>query len=103
MIPVYSELAEIIFQGAREVEAAVHCLKDPVANKDKIMKACNRVTELEHNADESFYLGVSELFDKEEDPIELIKHNRILEGLERCANEEEDVTDTLKAVLIKMA
>jgi len=103
MIPVYVELAEMIYQGAKEIEAAVHGLKDPMVNKKMIMKACNRVNELEHNADESFYLGVSELFQKEEDTKELIKHNRILEGLERCVNEEEDVTDTLKAILIKMA
>ena len=45
----------------------------------------------------------AELFEKEEDPKELLKNNKILEILERCVDEEEDVTDTLKAILIKMA
>jgi predicted phosphate transport protein (TIGR00153 family) len=103
LIPVYKEMAELIYQGAKEIETAVHCLKDPVTNKAKITKACNRVKEIEHEADELYFAGVAELFEKEEDPKELLKNNKILEILERCVDEEEDVTDTLKAILIKMA
>jgi len=103
MIPIYKELAQMVYDGAREVEAAIHCLKDPVANKEKITQACDRVKVIEHEADELYFLGVSELFDKEEDPKELLKNNKILEILERCVDEEEDITDTLKSILIKMA
>jgi uncharacterized protein len=103
MIPIYKELAELVYDGAKEIEAAIHCLKDPVANKEKITHACDKVKEIEHNADELYFVGVSELFEKEEDPKELLKNNKILEILERCVDEEEDVTDTLKAILIKMA
>jgi hypothetical protein len=103
MMPIYKELAEMVFAGAQEIEAAIHCLKDPVANKEKITQACDRVKAIEHTADELYFKGVSELFEKEEDPKELLKNNKILEILERCVDEEEDVTDTLKAILIKMA
>lgn len=103
LIPIYREMAELIYEGAREIEAAIHCLKDPLSNKEKITRACEKVTEIEHKADELYFVGVSELFEKEEDPKELIKNNKILENLERCVDEEEDVTDTLKAILIKMA
>ncbi len=103
MIPIYKELAQLVYDGAKELEAAIHCLKDPVANKSKITHACDRVKAIEHEADELYFVGVSELFDKEEDPKELLKNNKILEILERCVDEEEDVTDTLKAILIKMA
>lgn len=103
LIPIYREMADLIYEGAREIEAAIHCLKDPLANKEKITRACEKVTEIEHQADELYFVGVSELFEKEEDPKELIKNNKILENLERCVDEEEDVTDTLKAILIKMA
>jgi predicted phosphate transport protein (TIGR00153 family) len=103
LIPIYRELAVMINEGAKEIEAAIHCLKDPVANKEKITLACDRVKAIEHEADELYFTGVSELFEKEEDPKELLKNNKILEILERCVDEEEDVTDTLKAILIKMA
>jgi hypothetical protein len=103
LIPIYKEMAELIYEGARELETAIHCLKDPVANKVKITLACEKVTAIEHEADDLYFVGVSELFEKEEDPKELLKNNKILEILERCVDEEEDVTDTLKAILIKMA
>ena len=103
LIPVYSKMAALICDGAEEIEKAIHCLKDPVANKRKITDACDRVKAIEHEADELYFAGVAEMFEKEEDPKELLKNNKILEILERCVDEEEDVTDTLKAVLIKMA
>jgi predicted phosphate transport protein (TIGR00153 family) len=103
LIPIYIELADLIYEAAKELETAIHCLKDPVTNKEKITKACDKVKEIEHKADELYFVGVSELFEKEEDPKELLKNNKILEILERCVDEEEDVTDTLKAILIKMA
>jgi len=73
------------------------------SQQSKITRACEKVTAIEHQADELYFVGVSELFEKEEDPKELLKNNKILEILERCVDEEEDVTDTLKAILIKMA
>jgi uncharacterized protein len=103
MMPIYKEIAELVYEGAKEIESAIHCLKDPVANKEKIMRVCGIVTAIEHKADEIYFTGISELFEKEEDPKELMKNNKILEMLERCVDEEEDVTDTLKSILIKMA
>jgi predicted phosphate transport protein (TIGR00153 family) len=103
MMTIYKELGELVYEGAKEVETAIHCLKDPVANKEKITRACGIVTAIEHKADEIYFTGISELFEQEEDPKELIKNNKIMEMLERCVDEEEDVTDTLKSILIKMA
>jgi hypothetical protein len=103
MMPIYKEMAELVYDGAKEIESAIHCLKDPVSNKEKITRACGIVTAIEHKADEKYFTGISELFEKEEDPKELIKNNKILEMLERSVDEEEDVTDTLKSILIKMA
>jgi len=103
LIPLYSEMAGLIYDGAKEIEGAIHCLKDPVSNKRKITDACDKVKAIEHKADELYFAGVAELFEKEEDPKELLKNNKILEILERCVDEEEDVTDTLKSILIKMA
>jgi len=103
LIPIYKEMADLIYEAAKELEIAIHSLKDPVSNKKKISKACDKVREIEHKADELYFVGIAELFEKEEDPKELLKNNKILEMLERCVDEEEDVTDTLKAILIKMA
>jgi predicted phosphate transport protein (TIGR00153 family) len=103
LMPVYKQMSELIFEAAKEIEIAVHCLNDAAANKKEITEACNRVTEIEHKVDEFYFVAVEELFDKEKDAAELLKNNKILEILERCVDEEEDVTDTIKAILIKMA
>ena len=103
LIPIYKKLAELIYEGAKELETAIVCLKDASGNKKRIIEACERVTTIEHEADELYFKGVSDLFEFEEDPKELLKNNKILELLERCVDDEEDVTDSLKAILIKMA
>lgn len=103
LIHSYREMADLIYLASREIETAVHCLKDPVKHKDKITAACDRVTDIEHKADEQYFTGASHIFEKEQDTKELLKNNKILEILERCVDEEEDVTDTIKAILIKMA
>jgi uncharacterized protein len=103
MIPVYSKMAKIIIEGSTEIETAIFCLKDPVKNKKKIFKACNRVKLIEHEADEIYFLGASELFQNENNSKELLKNNKILELLEQCVNQLDDVTDTIKAIIFKMA
>lgn len=103
LMPVYMQMAEIIVTGAKEIRICVHSLNDAAANRIAITKSCEKVTEIEHKADEFYYIAIAELFDKEKDAAELMKNNKILEILERCVDEEEDVTDTIKAILIKMA
>jgi len=103
LMPVYKQMAEMIVEGAKEVEKCIHCLNDAAANKKEITAACDKVKDIEHKADEYYFIAVSELFEKEKDPAELLKNNKILEILERCVDEEEDITDTIKSILIKMA
>jgi uncharacterized protein len=103
LMPVYKEMAEAIYEAALEIQICIHCLNDAAANKEEITKACQKVTDIEHKADEYYYVAISELFDKEKDPAELLKNNKIMEILERCVDEEEDVTDTIKSIMIKMA
>jgi len=103
LMPVYKQMAEMILEAAKEIQTGIHCLVDAAANKEEITKACVNVTAIEHKVDEYYYIAVAELFDKEKDPAELLKNNKILEILERTVDEEEDVTDTIKSILIKMA
>lgn len=103
LMPVYKEMAEMIVLAAEEIKTCVHCLYDAAANKQEITTSCNKVTDIEHKADDYYFVAVAELFEKETDPAELLKNNKILEILERCVDEEEDVTDVIKAILIKMA
>jgi predicted phosphate transport protein (TIGR00153 family) len=55
MIPVYTEMADIIHEGAKALKSAIHCLKDPLANKTELLRSCEKVKELENRADERYY------------------------------------------------
>ncbi len=103
LLPVYRQMADMINEAAKEIEKCIHGLSDAAANKTEISQSCANVTAIEHKSDEYYYVAVAELFDKEKDPAELLKNNKILEILERCVDETEDVTDTIKSILIKMA
>lgn len=103
MMPVYKDLAKMIHEAAKEIKICVHSLNDAAANRDIISKACVNVTEIEHKTDELYYQAISELFEQQKDFGELLKNNKIVELLERCVDEEEDVTDVVKTILIKMA
>jgi uncharacterized protein len=103
LLPVYKEMSMMINEAALEIQKAIHWLSDAAANKDEIMASCNKVKEIEHKADDYYFIAIAELFEREKDPAELLKNNKIMEILERCVDEAEDVTDTIKSILIKMA
>ena len=104
LLPVYKKMAEMILEATKEIEYSIHYLIDAAtSNKQEITKACNNVSVIEHKVDEYYYVAIGELFEKEKDPIELLKNNKILEMLEKCTDKAENVTDIIKAILIKMA
>jgi uncharacterized protein len=103
LMEVYKEMADMIHEAALGINTCIHCLNDVAANKKEITEACDKVKDIEHKTDEYYYVAVGELFEKEKDAAELLKNNKILEILERTVDEEEDVTDVIRAILIKMA
>jgi len=96
-------LAEMIQNGALLMNEAIGSLEHATDNRKKILTNCVRIKEIEHEADEIYYNGVTNLFENENDTRELLKTIRILEILERCVDEEEDISDTIKTILIKLA
>ena len=102
-MPAFIQLAEIINKAAKEIDTAIKGLKTAGNNKKAILEACINLNTYENNADEIFHEGISNLFENEKDAKELIKLKSILEMLEKCADKAEDVSDTIKGILIKMA
>lgn len=102
LIPVFNEMADIIHQCAKEIEYSVNSLREAGMNKEKILKACIRLNTLENRGDDIFHQGISNLFDTERNATELIKQKEILETLEKTVNRAEDVSDTIKTILIKI-
>ena len=102
-IPAFIEMADVIYEAAKEIEFSVSGLRDASKNKEKVMQSCINLNTLENKADDIYHEGISKLFDEENDTTELIKKKEILETLEKCMDKAEDVSDIIKTILIKMA
>ena len=97
----FLELSELIMQSCREIKFALGELKN-LKNPKKIMDSCIRINEIENQADDIYHKSLSFLFENEKDAIELIKIKEILSTLEKATDRAEDVSDVLKAIIVKV-
>jgi len=102
-MPVFLEMADIIYQCAIEIETSVHSLRHAAKNKEKIIQSCINLNTYENKADELHHIGLSDLFEQEADAKEVIKKKAILETLEKTVDKAEDVSDVIKTILVKLA
>lgn len=102
LVPQFRELNLVVVRGCEQIRIAIMELKN-LKNPGKINDACVKINELENIADDIYHQLISELFDTETDPIELIKNKEILETLEATTDRIEDVSDVLKTIIIKSA
>ena len=95
--PVVVELCQVVHDCARSLEQAFEAL-----NKDqRLLEHCIEVNRLEDYADQLVRKAVAELFQKETDPIALIKQKEVFEFLEDTTDRAEDVADVLQNVVVK--
>ena len=96
------QLADIILQGANEVETAVHGLRKRSELK-RIMDGCVEINRLENMADRVYRAAIAELFDNTEDIAEIIKWREIYGHMESATDRSEDVANVLEGVALKHA
>ncbi len=96
------ELADIIVQGAVEVEKAVKGLRHKNGFK-VILEGCVEINRLENMADRVYRAAIAELFDDTGDITKIIKWREIYEHMESATDRAEDVADVLEGVALKNA
>ncbi len=96
----FLEMSELILQATREIRNAILELRN-LKNPQKMKEACIRINEIENLADEVYHIALSDLFENEKDAIELIKISGMLGALEKATDMAEDVSDVLKAIIVK--
>jgi len=96
------EISELLVQASRELKIAIGELSN-LKHPEVIKKTCIRLNEIENQVDDLYYMSVSDLFENEKDAIELIKKDAILKTLETATDKAEDVSDVLKAIIVKVA
>ena len=69
--------------------------------RDGVMEACIEAKQLEEEADALYHSALGQLFDTEQNAIELVKWKEIYDNLERCVDQAEDVANVLESITIK--
>ena len=62
---------------------------------------CDRITELEHAADDAFAEYIGFIFTKESNPIELIKYKNIVEAFEATTDAAKRVSDSVRKMIMR--
>ena len=97
--PEAGVLARLILAQSEELAKAVSLLEK---NGD-VLVHCVEINRLENEADQVSRAAIARLFDREKDPITLIKTKELLEFLETATDRAEDVADVLETVVLKNA
>jgi Phosphate transport regulator (distant homolog of PhoU) len=91
-------LAVIIAEVLRAIERLSN-LKHP----QMILAICIEINRLENEADNIHRRALANLFEKEKDPISIIKIKDILEDLETATDKCEDVANVIEGIVLKNA
>jgi predicted phosphate transport protein (TIGR00153 family) len=90
-------LAEMVANCASSLKSAFEALE----KGGPIMEHCIEINRIENEADRIGRSAVADLFDKEKDPITLIKLKEVYEFFEGTVDSCEDVADVLQNVVVK--
>ena len=91
------KLSMMLVSCSKALKAAFQALEQ----NGPIMEHCIEINRLENEADLIGRSAVAELFDKETDPITLIKLKEVYEFFEATIDSCEDVADVLQNVVVK--
>ena len=70
-------------------------------NISQILIECDRITEIEHAADDAYEEYIGLIFTNEENPIELMKYKNIAETLEAATDAGKTVSDNIRKIILR--
>jgi hypothetical protein len=89
----------ILVQASEQIQKAVHSLR----KLDHLMVFCIEIKRLETQADEISRTLLGELFEREKDPIAVIKWKEIYGRMESAADECADIAKIIESIVVKNA
>ena len=90
----------LIVQSAQAIQRALGLLSD-LKNSREILDACIEINRLENEADSVNRKAIGRLFEKEKDPVVIMKWKEIYEVLETATDACEDVANVLEQIVLK--
>lgn len=95
-----NQLIDVLVLSMTELKNGVHLLRK-LNEVENLQASFQKVNEYENQADDIFDQAVADLFEKEKDPIRIIKLKEVLVGLETATDKCEDAANVLEGILIK--
>ncbi len=99
--PQLQDLARIIVDEASALRQVFPLLRDVKKNASAIQLQADRVTELEHDADEAYEAYVGYIFSEEPDLREMTKYKNLAELYEKATDSEKHVSDCIRILLMR--
>lgn len=93
-------LADLILQASREMNLLIDELKD-ITKIETIERYCKSIYNIETKSDQVYNKAVADLFENEKDPIQMIKYQEIMLGLETAIDMCKDVVKSVESIMIK--
>lgn len=90
-------LARIIVRAVREIEAAVSHIR----TGDEVLTHCRAVKQAEEEGDAVWESAVTELFEGNPDPVEVIRWKALYDQLEDTLDACDDVANELETITVK--
>lgn len=98
-----ADLAQYIHAQADAIKKMMSYMEDMKRNYAQIAVQCERVTELEHAADDVFVEYIGYIFASESDPIELMKYKNIAEAFEAATDAAKRISDSVRKIIMRYA
>jgi predicted phosphate transport protein (TIGR00153 family) len=95
-----TQLIDVLVLSMDELKHGVHLLRN-LNDVEEFKASFTKVNEYENQADDIFDKAVADLFDKEKDPVQIIKLKEVFVGLETATDKCEDAANVLEGILIK--
>jgi uncharacterized protein len=94
------KLTEINLEACQNIDVAVRELRN-LEKMKKITDACSKINKLESKSDSVYNKAVADLFENENDPINIIKYKEVLSVLESAADKCKGVASVLESISVK--
>jgi len=95
------ELVQIISSEARVLRELLPMLWHIRQKATEISLQCDRVTELEHAADDAYEDYIGYIFSQEEDFREMTKYKNLAELFEKATDSEKHVSDCVRLMVLR--
>lgn len=99
--PFLKDLAQYIHAEADALRIIMNHFSDMKGNYSIISMQCDRITELEHAADDAYEEYIGFMFTNEENAIELMKYKNIAEILEATTDAAKRVSDNVRKIILR--